>query len=76
MKHNGPCLKNVTLTLAKRRYKMITINESKRTEVTIEYIHNDIFIIKEWSKKTGNCTDTIYLNKSDINAIKMYGDKK
>ena len=55
---------------------MITIKESKRTEVTIEYIHNDIFIIKEWSKKTGNCTDTIYLNKSDINAIKMYGDKK
>lgn len=47
----------------------ITIKESNRFEITIEYLHNDIFVIKDWNKKTGNCTDSIYLNKSDLKTI-------
>tara|TARA_Y100000401_G_scaffold39542_1_gene30029 strand:- start:1048 stop:1281 length:234 start_codon:yes stop_codon:yes gene_type:complete len=51
---------------------MITINESKRKEITIEHVFSDIFGIKYWDKKTGNCEDSIFLNESDINKISYF----
>ena len=64
---------NILITNRKERQKMKklieTIKETSKFEITIEYLHNDIFVIKDWNKKTGNCTASIYLNKSDLKTI-------
>jgi hypothetical protein len=56
----------------------LTIRESKRTELVITEAYDTnlneppYFYIKEWNKKSGHCTDTIFLSKVDLEQIKKF----
>ena len=47
--------------LQKMKKLIETIKETSKFEITIVYLHNDLFVIKDWNKKTGNCSASIYL---------------
>ena len=49
--------------------KETVIKESSISEITIGEEIQDVFFIRRWDKKSGNCTDSIYLNKSDVKTI-------
>ena len=50
-----------------------TIKETKRTELTIEEVRSmESFVVHEWCKKTGNKMQTVWLSKSDIEAIAKF----